>query len=339
MLTPDLNHPHTCYILMNQSESECIAGSDDGGKFPVVMDDGVDPQIKRLVLGAELRRLRDMAGISGRELADLIGISQSKVSRIEAGAAMPSSVQVAKWAVAVSAPEDARQVLDSLVQAAFTEVQTWRTALHTRPHLQRDIQKLEQSTRRIFTYQPALVPGLLQTAEYAKRVLTLFQPGHPEGKIANVLAARLDRQLILYDESKEFEFLITEAALRWRPGPPRLLLAQLDRIASLSTLENVSVGLIPLSAQAVASMTHAFVMFETDDPETAHDGAAREEGEDEERDTVVTVETVHANLVVKGDESVGLYRTRWSLLRQMAVFDDEARVFLSEVADTIRAGR
>ncbi|MFI7232633.1 helix-turn-helix domain-containing protein [Nonomuraea angiospora] len=296
------------------------------------MDDGVDPQIRRQVLGAELRRLRDMAGISGRELADLIGISQSKVSRIEAGTAMPSSVQVSKWARAVNAPEDARQVLDSLVQAAFTEVQTWRTAFHNRPHLQRDIQKLEHSAHRIFTYQPTLVPGLLQTAEYAKRVLTLFQPGHSDSKIANVLAARLDRQLILYDESKQFEFLITEAALRWRPGPPRLLLAQLDRISSLNTLENVSIGLIPLATEAVASMAHAFVMFETDDPQTAH-----EEGDDVERGTVVTVETVHANLVVKGDESVGLYRTRWSLLRQMAVFDEEARTFLAEVTDIVRA--
>lgn len=312
--------------------------------FPVVLDDGADPQVKRQVLGAELRRLRDMAGISGRELADRIGISQSKVSRIESGATMPSAVQVADWAEAVNAPPDARQVLDSLVQAAFTEVRTWRMATRTRPHIQGEIQLLEQQAGRVRVFQHSLVPGLLQTAEYAKRVLSLFQPGYAESALAEVLAARLDRQLVLYDESKRFEFLITEAALRWRPGPPRLLLAQLDRIASLSTLENVSIGLIPQGVEAVTSMAHSFVMYEPD-----ADQAAEEEGGDEgggtdggdggsHEDTVVTVETVHANLVVKGAESVGLYNTRWSLLRRMAVFDDAARAFLSEVAATVRAG-
>ncbi|MEV4562807.1 helix-turn-helix transcriptional regulator [Nonomuraea sp. NPDC049419] len=289
-----------------------------------------------------MRRLRDMAGISGRELADLIGISQSKVSRIEAGTAMPSAVQVADWAEAVNAPRDARQVLDSLVQAAFTDVRAWRVATRTGPHVQGDIQLLEQGAGRVRVFQHSLVPGLLQTAEYAKRVLALFQPGYPESGRAEVLAARLDRQLVLYDESKRFEFLITEAALRWRPGPPRLLLAQLDRIASLGTLENVSIGVIPQDAEAVISMAHPFVMYEQD-----ADQAAEEEGGDEvggtgdgdaHEGTVVTVETVHANLVVKGAESVGLYDTRWSLLRRMAVFDDAARAFLTEVAAAVRAG-
>lgn len=299
----------------------------------MVTDDGMDPQIKRQWLGAELRRLRDMAGVSGRDLAEQIGISQSKVSRIEAGAAMPSFSQVMAWAEAVNAPDDTRRVLASLTQAAFTEVQTWRAALRNRPHLQGEIQKLERRAHLIRTFQPALVPGLLQTAEYVKRVLTLFQPGYAEDKLATVLAARLDRQLALYDEAKRFEFLVTEAALRWRPGPPRLLLAQLDRIASLSTLENVSIGLIPLATEAVTSMAHAFVMFEADG------GASGDDHDDEEEDgAVVTVETVHANLVVKGAESVSLYHDRWTSLRRMAVFDDEARSFLSQISTTIRAG-
>lgn len=291
------------------------------------MNEGVDPQIRRQWLGAELRRLREGAGLSGRDLAERIGISQSKVSRIESGTGMPSSDEVMRWAAAVKASDDTRQTLVDLVQAALTEVQTWRTVLAHR-HIQGDIQKLEHSAQRILTFQCSLVPGLLQTAEYAKRVLSLFHPAYAEGRISTVLAARLDRQLVLYDEAKRFEFLITEAALRWRPGPPRVLLAQLDRIASLSTLENVSIGLIPLGVEAKVSTAHPFVMLGADPREV-----------EEDHNTVVTVETVHANLVVQGAENVSLYRIRWSLLREMAIFDDEARAFLSRVADQVRAER
>jgi len=288
--------------------------------------DGVDPQSDRQRLAVELRQLRDLAGISGRELALRIGISQSKVSRIESGTATPSLPDVEKWAEAVGAPLDKRELLITLTKAAFTEVHTWRTALHGRTHLQDDLQELERSALRVSVYQPTVVPGLLQTAEYARRVFSMFQPAYAESDIPAVLAGRLDRQLALYEENRTFDFLITEAALRWRPGPVRLLLAQMDRIASVSTLDNVSIGLIPHAVQAVTSIPHGFVILDSGNDE-------RDDETDDE--TFVLVETVHANLTIKG-EHVTLYQNQWSLLWQTAIFNDEARAFLAELSDDIR---
>lgn len=290
------------------------------------MDGWGQARANRQRLAVELRRLRDAAGISGRELAQRIGVSQSKVSRIESGAATPSSDEVLAWAEAVAAPEATRGLLVELAEQAHTEVYAWQTALRERTHLQDDIQERERQARRIMVYQPSIIPGLLQTAEYAKRVLSLFQPPYAEHDIPAVLASRLDRQLALYEEGRKFHFLITEAALRWRPGPPKLLLPQLDRIASVSTLETVSIGLIPHSVQVVTYISHGFVIFDEGDDERA--------GEDDD-ETIVMVETVHANLTVKG-RYVADYRHRWSLLSQMAVFDDEARAFLAEVSADIQ---
>src|SRR5207248_10228208 len=107
-----------------------------------------------------------------------------------------------------------------------------------------------------------------------------------------------------------------EGALRWRPGPPELMLAQLDRIASVSTLDNVSVDVIPLAVQAVTMLTHAFVIYD---------------GRDEE-DTLVSVETIHAQLIVQDPGDVALYRQRWERLAEMALAGDEARAFISELS-------
>ncbi|RAY15927.1 XRE family transcriptional regulator [Actinomadura craniellae] len=278
---------------------------------------------KRRRLAAELRRLRDLSGMSGRELSRRIGISQSKVSRIESGATLPTLPEVTAWSEAVDAPAETREWLVATTEGVFTEVRTWRTSLRNKPHLQGEVRAREAGARLSCSFQPSVVPGLLQTAEYSRRVFSLFREvPYTEEEIAAAVAGRLDRQLILYEEGKRFEFLITEAALRWRPGPARLLAAQLDRVASLSTLENVRVGLIPYRAQAVTFVSHGFVIYGGPDDDAPF----------------VTVEAIHAKLTVNDPEDVELYRNRWSLLQQMAIFGDEARAFLTDLRAEVQAG-
>jgi transcriptional regulator with XRE-family HTH domain len=293
----------------------------DGDVVAEDADAEVRPR-KRQRLGAELRRARELSGLSGRELANRIGVSQSKVSRAESGLALLSIPEVAAWATAAGVPPDVADLLSTLTEAAYTEVHNWGSLLRDRPHIQGDIADLEKHAQKILTFQPSVVPGLLQTAEYARRVFAMFQPPYPELEIPEALGARLDRQMALFGNHQRFDFLITEAALRWRPGPPALLLAQLDRISSLSTLDTVSVGVIPLSAEAVTNTSHGFVLFEM--------------AKQDEADAIVLVETIHANLVVNDPESIALYRTRWSLLKQMTLSGDEARVFLAAIASDIR---
>jgi transcriptional regulator with XRE-family HTH domain len=259
-----------------------------------------------------------MAGVSGRELARRIGISQSKVSRIESGVTTPPVPAVAAWADAVGTSAETRERLIAMTEAVFTEVKAWREALRARGHLQDQVEEREVGARMVRVFQPLLVPGLLQTAEYARRVFALFHLPYQENDLAKALAGRLNRQLALYEEDRQFAFLITEAALRWRPGPPRLLLAQLDRIGSLMTLENVSIGLIPSDIEARTAIPPGFDIYD------GHDGV-----------TVVTIENLHAGLFITNSDHITQYEDTWSLLHQMAVFGEAARTFLKAVRSSI----
>ncbi|GGK79821.1 transcriptional regulator [Sphaerisporangium melleum] len=281
--------------------------------------DGLDDGRRRL--GAELRRLRDLAGLSGRDLAQRVRISQSKVSRIESGAVVPSLPEVHDWAEAVHASSEARDLLATLTEAAHTDIRSWKTELRDRPHLQHEIGATESAARCSFTFQPTIVPGLLQTAEYARRIFSMFQVPYSKEEAAAALAARLDRQLLLYDESRSFHFLITEAALRWRPGPRAMLAAQLDRISSVSTLGNVSIGVLPIDCESRAPNSHAFTIYEP---------------ADEESDDFVTVETIHSRVKAYHPSDVELYRSRWSIYGESALSGDDARRFLGELIAEFR---
>jgi transcriptional regulator with XRE-family HTH domain len=277
---------------------------------------------KRRRLGAELRRVREQAGLSGRQLAEQMEISQSKVSRIESGGTVPTVPEVKAWLAAAGASPTVVEKVLVLTDAAYTEVHPWDVALREQSHIQDDIQEIENRAVAKLSYQPLVVPGLLQTAEYARRTFTIFEPAYAPADIPAVLAARLDRQIALFDRSQQFWFLITESALRFRMGPPDVMLAQLDRIASLSTLGNVTIGLIPQDAAAVTYVPHGFAILET---------AGREAG-----DTVVLVETVHANLTVSEPGHVALYRRQWSLLDEMAVHGADARDLIAAIAAGLR---
>jgi transcriptional regulator with XRE-family HTH domain len=276
---------------------------------------------KRRRLGAELRRLREQAGLSGRELAALVGISQSKISRIETGATIPTVPEVDSWAAATSAPDGATEVLRMLTDAAYTEVHPWDDALREQAHFQDSIQELENTSGLKLVYEPSVVPGLLQTAEYARRLFTMFEPPYAERDIPAVVAGRLDRQTALFDPERRFEFLITEAALRLRLGPASMMIAQLDRISTLSTLDNIDIGLIPLDAAVFTHVPHGFVIFES-----VGGGP----------DALVLVETVHANLSVGAAGYVALYRRQWSLLKRSAVFGAAARDLLTIIMAGMR---
>lgn len=277
---------------------------------------------KRAQLAGELRRIRELRGLTGRELAQLVRISQSKVSRIESGRTVPTLSEVSAWSSAADASDETREWLVELAQSVHTEVHSWPVALRMRAHIQDEIEERELHARTVRVFQSSVVHGLLQTAEYARRMFSLGDESKSADVVAESLDARMRRQQVVYEDDRRFEFVLTEAALRWRPGPARLMLGQLDRIISLSTLDNVAVGVVPLDAVATTFSTHAFVIY--DDL-------------DDDHDPFVEVEAIHANLIVNDATNVGLYRTRWTRLCEMAIFGDEVQAWFAERTAALRA--
>lgn len=280
--------------------------------------DNVPESLRRL--GLTLRGRRLDVGLTGQQLAERTGLSQSTVSRIELGQAIPSLADVDRWADVTESSGDQHAELRRLVENAAVETISWRRTVHRGlPKLQEDVRELEAVSASILNFQPVIIPGLLQTADYARR---LVQSGYPDGRpdVSAAIAARLDRQAILYDERRHLEFVIAEAALRWRLGPPPVMLAQLDRIASIATLPNVAIGIIPQAAEVMAWHIHGFAILDN------RQGAS----------PIVRVETLTTGLSIADPDDVERYRQAFRLLREVAVFGDRAELLIQEVMTDLR---
>ena len=127
----------------------------------------------RQELGARLRRLRLEAGLTGTNLAEVLGWAQSKVSRIETGRQSTTTGDVRAWAAAVQAPPGLVEDLIADLRSLRVEHAAWRRQLRAgHAPRQRTLIALEAAARLDRTFQPLFIPGLLQTAEYARYVLT-----------------------------------------------------------------------------------------------------------------------------------------------------------------------
>lgn len=288
------------------------------------MNNGHDPagipRAQRMRLGAELRRLRMLAGISGRDLAPRVGVAQPTISRIETGQAVPSLPQVRAWADATDAPDAARAALEALTGAAVNEVESWRARLAAGfPAMQADMRQLETTTRLLRSFQNAFVPAHMQTPEYAHRVIELTDVSGTQDYAA-AAAARMDRQPALYEPGHRFEFVITELPLRLRVGPAHVMAAQLDRISMVSGLPNVDFRVIPDNADVRAIPWCAFDLF---------DERADEHGE---LDPFVMIETPHAGLTASDPADVDIYRHQFGELRRMALDTDQTMALLRRIA-------
>lgn len=269
-------------------------------------------------LGEALRAARANAGLSGEQLAKRLGISQSRISRIELGQQVASVDLVRRWAELTGAPENRRAELAQWAEVAGTEAVTWRSAMNRGlVRLQHDSRALEATAATIRSFQPVLVPGLLQVPEYTRRIFAVGNPGHGSAEIAAAVAARMDRQLLLYEGTTRFEFVITEASLRWWVGSAYVMLAQLDRISAVASLESVDVRVIPLDSEIDAWHEHGFNLKD----------------DRVENDPVVTIETQTSQLTTTDPAEVAFYREAFARLRDAALHGPDAEALLRRIRE------
>jgi transcriptional regulator with XRE-family HTH domain len=259
-----------------------------------------------------VRTLRRNAGLTGVELARLVGISQSRISRIETGHLVPQPDEVERLANALKLDTDAHAELHDQARAARSSMRSWR-ALHIRGFAQHqtDIARIEQAATRLRMFQPNLVPGLLQTAEYARHAIELATTSED---IELGVARRMARQSILYDRARSFEFVITEGALRWRIVPTNVHVGQLNHLASLATLANVSIGVIPWHAQVGAHQSTMFCLFD---------------------DTSAYVELLNGEVISEDRNDVAQYAASFTALSQAAVTGEDAIAELRRISSEL----
>jgi transcriptional regulator with XRE-family HTH domain len=278
---------------------------------------------QRRRLAVELRRLRERAGLRVHQLAALLDWSPSKVSKIENGRVSVTIPDARAWAKATGVVSGQLDELMALAEVARTEFVTRRSVLEQGGFVRKQQQfgALEAAARTIRNFQPTYPPGLLQTPEITAQILTASQPDRSESETTAIVAAKVDRQRLLYDRTRRFEFVITEAVLRWRFGPPAMMLGLLDRIATVATLPNVAIGVIPLAVEAPVWHSHGFVVFDDRD-----DGG----------EPLVSVELLGGEHVFTDPEDVARYKAMFTRLSKAAVYGAEAQALLRTVMADLR---
>ena len=198
-------------------------------------------------LAARLYRLRKDAGLRQDQLASRLGWDRTKISKIENGAQRPSEKDVRDWAAECGHPEDADELIDLLADVQAVH-RTWRGQLRSGSvAVQDDYDRRVRAAKTFRAVSPLVVPGLLQTAGYARAILVQIAETSGPIDVDAGVEARMRRQEVLYTD-RTFEFVTTEAALRMPPCPPRVMAGQFDRLLSLD-LDNVTLGIIPLGVQ------------------------------------------------------------------------------------------
>lgn len=266
--------------------------------------------------------MRELVGLRNEDLAAELSLSPATVSRMESGDRLARLSEINVWVRVTGAGPGVRDELLSLAEAAASQISPWRSRLNAGvDQTQRETAELEASAATIVKYDHAVVPGLLQIHDYARLVFEMADVGNKQD-ITGKVEGRMHRQAVLLDQSKQFTILMTEAALRWRPGSVALQADQLRHIRALVTLPNIQIGILPLRGQAKAIYPEGFQIY----ADRAH-GA----------DTLVVVELVTDEVTISEPTHVGLYLREFDHLRGGASYGATAQALIDRVNADLQA--
>lgn len=205
-------------------------------------------------LGAELRKLRERAGLTAREAARVAGIAESKVSMTEAGRVGVSAERVRHLASQYACDDAA--LVDALVAMATERGRGWwEEYLGLVPSGYLDLAELEHHAPWLKTFQSVHIPGLLQTEEQVRAIFGSTVPRLPEGELDVRARYRLQRQEAFYAEPRaRYEALIHEAALRIRAADSKVARNQLLHILERSEDPQVTVRVVPFDVDGFAGI-------------------------------------------------------------------------------------
>ncbi|MER8041894.1 helix-turn-helix transcriptional regulator [Streptomyces sp. NPDC094032] len=266
-----------------------------------------DYQQAREALGSRLRELRSTcpAGrLTGRQLAQRLGWQGSKVSKLENGKQTASPEDLRAWADATGQP-DVYPELAARLAGFESHIRSWRRSLANgfKPMHEGLTAEIDR-TSEIWVWEEAVVPGLMQTPEYARRVIQRYAEllGVTKG-VEDAVRTRAQRQEWLYRPGRKLRVLLWEAALRSLICPPSVLAAQLDRLTGMIGMDTVELGIVPFTAPVKIVPANGFWVL---------------------GDRLVVAEDWHAELWLDDADNIALYKKVWKTLRESAVYGADA---------------
>jgi transcriptional regulator with XRE-family HTH domain len=284
--------------------------------------DRASQTIRRRRLAAELRRLRERAGLTGDEAAERLGWSGSKISRIETHRIGVKPADLGKLLDLYGVSPAHREDLQALAQES-SRTGRLETAAAGLPANYTDYLAAENEAQSIWNWNPFAVPGLLQTEAYARVVHMAFQsmfrlpPGDAERRIE---LRRMRQQLLRRDPPPELSVVIDESVLYRKFGDQAVMREQLLRLTELSRMPNVKIHVFPLRGEhTVTPGPFSYMQFMQVHAVPLHD--------------IVTLEHLTGSYSLEDEEQTFQYRVTFQWLADHSLTHDETRALIT---DTVR---
>ncbi|OII66229.1 transcriptional regulator [Streptomyces sp. CC53] len=264
------------------------------------------------------KRLADLcrdAGLTGLDLAERCGWSRSKSSRIMNAKTPPSADDIRAWCQACGAEDQAEDLIASLRTAEGMWVNWRRMERAGLKQAQEARLPLYQRTRRFRSYSSWLVPGMIQTQPYTTAALQAIQRRRGlVDDVADAVAARMERQRVLYEGDRRFAFLVEESVLRAGIGGAEVMSGQLGHLISIASLPNVSLGVVPMRPDRERWPAEGFWIYDT---------------------AQVNVELISGYLTITQPSEVAMYAETFAELAALAVYGAAARALITSALDAL----
>ncbi|MFI0942487.1 helix-turn-helix domain-containing protein [Streptomyces sp. NPDC021020] len=278
------------------------------------------PTVRRRRLATVLLRLREEAGKTPEEAADRIGCHRSKISRIE-NAHLGVSLGELRDLLTFYGVDDPEYVEGLVDIARRSRERGWVQQVWDELPSYADHIDYEQTSNYIRSFQPLLISGLFQTADYARALYRANPAMLSDERIEQLVAIRMQRQEMLDSEAAPRICLIEgEAALRGNVGAGKTMAGQLDQLLALAERPNITLQMLPFSAGAHAGLTGGFVLFSFPNPAFSE---------------VVTVEHRTGTVYLETPEETDTYNLTFDSLRSAALSPTDSRALILRVKEEL----
>ncbi len=275
------------------------------------------PTIRHRRLAAELRRLRELSGLTQEDVCQKTGKDRSTLYRLEHAQQRPQRATLIQLLHLYCADSERTADLLALLRQSGQRgmFQPYRSVL---PEVYADFMSFEHEADSICTYESLLIPGLLQTECYARAVITGGLPAASTGQVDHRVTARMERQEILSRTSPaQLWAIMDEAAIRRVVGDQQVMRDQLDRLREAAAMPNVIIQVIPFHAGAHPGMPGSFIVLDFAD--------APDQG-------LVYLDSMAGNLFLEDEAELRRFILMFQYLRAMALSPDQSTALIAEVA-------
>ncbi|MFI6873584.1 helix-turn-helix domain-containing protein [Streptomyces sp. NPDC050400] len=283
--------------------------------MPQVSHPSTSVQAAREGVAARLYELRRDAGLTGRALARALNWQASKVSRLQSGTTPPSDDDIRAWCLACDAGHEIPDLIAANRDADSMYVEWRRVQRAGLRRLQESRVPLFEQTTTFRVYTSSVIPGLLQTREYARALLGQISDFHGTvNDVDEAADARLRRSEIIRKSGKRFAFLIEEAVLRDVVGDVETMAGQLGYLMTAMAFPSVSVGIIPAGPPRRMWKLETFNIYD---------------------DTRVSVELLSAAVTVTAPGEIALYEAAFAKQGERAIVGAPARALISDAINSL----